>query len=63
MAEILQDGTHSEKAQIVMNFISKPSVMQSLYDLMFLERRNNRTHSGTTRVNAPSTVNLGDDQI
>ena len=59
--ELLHDGSENEKAQVVMNFISKPSVMQSLYDLMFLERRSNRTQSGTTRINAASMVNLCDE--
>ena len=40
--QIQRTGNEEEKSQVLMKFISKPSVMQSLYDLMFLERRDQK---------------------
>jgi hypothetical protein len=40
--EVMQRASEEEKAKAIMSFIEKPAVMHSLYDLMFLDRRNHR---------------------
>jgi hypothetical protein len=41
--DIMDKTSEEEKAKAIMTFIQKPSVMHSLYDLMFLDRRNHRS--------------------
>lgn len=41
-SEFIQNAKDDEKVQAIMKFVSKPSVMQSLYELMFIDRKNHR---------------------
>jgi hypothetical protein len=42
ISDFIQSAKDDEKAQAIMKFVSKPSVMQSLYELMFIDRKNHR---------------------